>query len=479
MRIPTLPIATLAILLLTTASAAGQDAPETAPKQPEDPFVYGVAVPTGAAAVIGDTTIPATLFFEELVAQQLRAGRDGGRALETLIDEQLIGAGLKRRNLAVEDAEIDEKMEALDRQMRAAPGGMTLEKAMAEQEVPMAVFRRKLERVVALEKLARRDLPVPDDKPVENWHMNAWLQQAKEGAKIVRAPNDELPRGIVARIGKKDLTAERLGRELMLVLDEKPIIRAINVLLEEQSLQEVLKEHDLKLAAKDFDLEWNIRKADFQRDPKFKGVDYEDVLVQQTGLDATAWRKTREFRIATGRGLLARAIYEPAQLQVEFQRLSTRYGPIYEISHILLRATDQQALIDQGKLPSKDRGLARMKQIREQIDRGMTFIDAAKQFSQDRGSQLRGGELPAFTPGRNPFEPALFEAVKDLAPGTIAEPVWTRLGWHLVLLRKISPVPPMDASIESDLRRYLVRELFAKRMQGAKIGWNLRRLAGN
>ncbi|WP_457675339.1 peptidylprolyl isomerase [Thiolapillus sp.] len=101
----------------------------------------------------------------------------------------------------------------------------------------------------------------------------------------------------------------------------------------------------------------------------------------------------------------------------------------YEASHILLtteNGEDEQALED------------RLRRIREEIVQGkLDFAEAARKYSMDEGTAEKGGSLGTFNEGRmvKPFD----QALKNMKPGDISEPVKTRYGLHLIALYKKTP----------------------------------------
>lgn len=96
-----------------------------------------------------------------------------------------------------------------------------------------------------------------------------------------------------------------------------------------------------------------------------------------------------------------------------------------EASHILIRITEE--------LPQEAAHKETIR-IREEIVTGkISFEEAAKQYSTDKGSADKGGSLARFSRGRmvKPFEDAVFALQKN---GDISEPVATKFGYHLIRL---------------------------------------------
>jgi peptidyl-prolyl cis-trans isomerase SurA len=74
----------------------------------------------------------------------------------------------------------------------------------------------------------------------------------------------------------------------------------------------------------------------------------------------------------------------------------------------------------------------KINEIYEKIANGTAdFADLAKQFSDDKGSSRKGGELPEFNAGKmvEEFETSAFNLSKD---GDVSQPIQTDFGWHII-----------------------------------------------
>ncbi len=96
-----------------------------------------------------------------------------------------------------------------------------------------------------------------------------------------------------------------------------------------------------------------------------------------------------------------------------------------QVAHIMIKTPKGMTREDSVKTR------ATADQILEKIKSGANFADLAKQFSDDKGSAPKGGELPWFGINRMPveFEKASF-ALKN--NGDVSEVVRTRYGWHII-----------------------------------------------
>ena len=87
---------------------------------------------------------------------------------------------------------------------------------------------------------------------------------------------------------------------------------------------------------------------------------------------------------------------------------------------------------------------------------GEDFATLAKQFSDDKQSAAKGGEMPKFglyeMPA--PFEKASFDLKKE---GEISAPVKTAWGWHIIKLVRREPFPTFD-QVKSDIKQRVSRD---------------------
>ncbi len=96
-------------------------------------------------------------------------------------------------------------------------------------------------------------------------------------------------------------------------------------------------------------------------------------------------------------------------------------------SHIMVSLPKGATEIDSIEASKK------LKEIQTKLASGEKFEDIAKEYSDDKGSGSKGGELGWFGPGKmvREFESAAF-ALKN--KGDVSEPVRTIFGWHIIKL---------------------------------------------
>lgn len=112
-------------------------------------------------------------------------------------------------------------------------------------------------------------------------------------------------------------------------------------------------------------------------------------------------------------------------------------------AHIMIKTGKEATPEDVAKAKEK------VMEVKALLDKGESFEDLAKKYSEDKGSSSKGGELPRFGTGRMvpEFETAAFALKED---GDISEPVLTDYGWHIIKRLERYPVPSME-EMEKDL----------------------------
>jgi peptidyl-prolyl cis-trans isomerase D len=130
-----------------------------------------------------------------------------------------------------------------------------------------------------------------------------------------------------------------------------------------------------------------------------------------------------------------------------------------DASHILLDINDER---------TAEQARTQLLEIRERILGGESFEELAREFSADPGSAPAGGELGSL--GKGVFVPEFEEALWQLEPGELSEPVETEFGLHLIRLNAIEleEFPAFEvvrAEIENRLRRQQAEGLFLERFR--------------
>lgn len=128
--------------------------------------------------------------------------------------------------------------------------------------------------------------------------------------------------------------------------------------------------------------------------------------------------------------------------------------------HILLRATEKVDI---------DYAVSELNKIRQYILGGDDFAAIAKEFSQDPGSAVKGGELGWMSKGDT--VPAFEKAMDALQIGEISQPVVSQYGVHLIQLQERRKI-----DVSEQKRRDTIRQEIGRRKAAEKYEQFLKQL---
>ena len=118
-------------------------------------------------------------------------------------------------------------------------------------------------------------------------------------------------------------------------------------------------------------------------------------------------------------------------------------------------------LLKPSPIMTDDQARSKLQQIAADVKSGKTSFDAAaKQFSEDPGSALRGGELGWSMP--DIYDPAFRDALMKLKKGELSQPVRSSFGWHLIQLEDTRNVDKTDAAQKDRAYRMLFNRKFSE-----------------
>jgi len=119
------------------------------------------------------------------------------------------------------------------------------------------------------------------------------------------------------------------------------------------------------------------------------------------------------------------------------------------VSHIMRFTT-------QGNVEKNDAAKAKIDSLYQRVLAGDDFAKLAAEFSEDRASATKNGELPWFGTGRMvpEFETAAFE-IKNI--GDFSRPVQSAYGWHIIKLLDRKGLGSFE-SVKADIERKVKRD---------------------
>lgn len=122
----------------------------------------------------------------------------------------------------------------------------------------------------------------------------------------------------------------------------------------------------------------------------------------------------------------------------------------------------RHVLVELAPTRNEDQARARAEQARQRLQQGADFASVAREFSDDRGSAMNGGELGWVRPGQT--VPAFEEAMGSLSTNQLSEPVRSQFGYHVI---EVLERRRQDVTDES--RREQVRQAIFQRRANEEL----------
>lgn len=141
------------------------------------------------------------------------------------------------------------------------------------------------------------------------------------------------------------------------------------------------------------------------------------------------------------------AIQREYEARLEMRRSASASGQRREAAHIMLKVGDER---------SEEEAISRARELRERLETGETFSELAKEVSEDPATASQGGSLGHIRRGDLPG--SLEDALFDLEPGQVSDPVVSDAGVHLLKLGSVEGEDKAPPSLE-EMRDDIVRDL--------------------
>ncbi|WAM54796.1 peptidylprolyl isomerase [Vreelandella venusta] len=122
----------------------------------------------------------------------------------------------------------------------------------------------------------------------------------------------------------------------------------------------------------------------------------------------------------------------------------------------------RHVLVELTPTRNDNQARARAELVRQRLQQGADFASVAREFSDDRGSALNGGELGWVRPGQT--VPAFEEALGSLSANQLSEPVRSQFGYHVI---EVLERRRQDVTEES--RREQVRQAIFQRRANEEL----------
>jgi len=154
-------------------------------------------------------------------------------------------------------------------------------------------------------------------------------------------------------------------------------------------------------------------------------------------------------RVSFIKSLLNQMLWEKV-IQPKLKVEDKEYLPYQEkrkVRHILL--------LTEGK--NKDKVLAQIVKVKEEISQGLDFAEAAKKYSEDPGTKEKGGDLEWINYA-SPLVANFQKGAMEAKVNEVTNPIETEYGYHLILVEEIQTNPIDEIKKDAKITELLERK---------------------
>lgn len=434
------------------------------------PLLLPALLPQGQDEVLATYWLdgkPATVTRTDValeMAFHLRRRERGQQAGEQLIATTLIRQAAVRANLMPTEPEIRAFWQELQDQLRAA--GRRPEEFPAVRNTTEAQWFDDLALQMAQQRLVRKELGLAAKAPVSGDMLQLWLQEEKKQHTLV-VDADALPAGTAVRVDATEVPLIDLGLLLLRTAEDAERERFVLQVVKLTALEAMAKREGVAVTPSDLDAAVKKRADDAARDPRYRGVTFENLLKTE-GLTPASLRDLRVFRGYILLDKIAARRWTDSELGAELAKDRTgvldAVGPRRRISLIFVRALDQpNGLITHTFEQAK----SKLEGVRARLQKE-NFEHVARIESEHASSKAQGGDTGWHRRRSDRLPDAILAAAFALPPGEVSMPIRTEDGVCLVKTLEVEPEPG-DAVLVQRLREAKAQELSARLLSDAKV----------
>jgi len=181
-----------------------------------------------------------------------------------------------------------------------------------------------------------------------------------------------------------------------------------------------------------------LQRAQGLLDEANNGTDFRQLAIansaDQTALQGgdLGWRKMAQLPgvfIEAVEGLEIGQISAPIRSDAGYHLIKL-YGRKGGGEQLIEQHFARHILIKPNEIRDEATAISQLTELRERIKTGEDFALLAKEFSEDPGSALNGGELGWSTPGM--FVPEFEQTMSSIELGEVSAPFLSQFGWHIL-----------------------------------------------
>lgn len=396
---------------------------------PQDPEILAHYDLRGRPAVVTRTDVAVEMAFH------LRRQDLGRQATEVLVDSLLTRRAAAAKKLLPADGEVRRFWAELQAELRAA--GQDPAQFAAVRNTSEAELLRYLAVQMAQERLVRAELGLGPAEKVSGDMLRLWLQEQRKAAVVVTDP-DQLPAGAAASVDSDSVPMVELGLLLLRTSDDQECRKFVHQVVYLQSIEALAREHGVDPTPQDLEAAAAARAAEAARDPRYRGIGFEQLLKSQ-GFTVATLVQSRVFRAKVLLQQLAGKLYPDADLRAELQRdrqaVLDLAGPRRRVAMIFVRALDEPNAIVPLDFP---RALQKLTEVRERLQKER-FDVVARIESQEPASKAQGGDCGWHVRKSEQLPEVVLASAFALPVGEVSLPLRDRDGCFLVKATDVEP----------------------------------------
>ncbi|MBL8755681.1 MAG: peptidyl-prolyl cis-trans isomerase [Planctomycetes bacterium] len=398
------------------------------------------------------------------MAFHLRRRDRGQQACEQLVATALTRRAAEQKKLMPTEAEVRAFWNQLQDQLRAA--GRRPEEFAAIRNTSEAQWFADLAVQMAQERVVRAELGLGKNDAVGGDMLQLWLQEERKKATVV-VDADTLPAGTAVRVGDTDVPLIDLGMLLLRTAEDEELDKFVQQVAYLNSLERLAAREGVTITSEDLDASIQKRAAEAQKDPRYRGATFENLLKAE-GLSLAALRDLRTFRAGILVQKLADKRCTTAQLAAEIAadraEVLAKHGPRRRIGLIFTRATETpNGLITK----TFDEARQHLEGVRARLAKEK-FDTVARIESDHNSTKLQGGDAGWHRQKSEKLPKAIVAAAFALPVGEVSMPLRTDDGYCLVKTIDVEPDPD-DATLMARLREAKGIELGKQLLDEAKV----------
>lgn len=363
--------------------------------------------------------------------------------LPDYMKRRLVEEKARRLKLAVSEAELDKWLADLDAQVRRQTG-----KGLADMRDQVGMRPAELKRRGRLwllqEKVARAEILAKDPSRPRDQRLSEDTVILVIDTLFKEAPKkyEGLPDGVVARIGKIDITEYEYGRALAFELPTTEVYRALTDLILYEEVALLLGSREPP-STEDFEVQkkWYLtaEKNRIRRMPRAPARITDDIVEQvlkQRGLALEDVYAGPAFQAQARAVGYFRRKQTDETLRQYYEANRGRYGDQIQLARILVGARAQNVPGVGRKIRTLSQGRAIAEQLWTRLEGGEDFAELARKHSEDADAiRNRGGRVPIWLTEQTPGYQDSFRQAAQLEEGGFSKPFYSQgRGYVIVML---------------------------------------------